>query len=51
MKVSVKFDHGAVHVSDWKRSNASDESVLGAEGVYFRDPDGSLLEFTSYHNA
>jgi catechol 2,3-dioxygenase-like lactoylglutathione lyase family enzyme len=33
----VSFDHCVIHVSDWERSNA-----------FYRDPDGSLLEFISY---
>ena len=33
MTVQVKFDHCVVHVTDWARSNAFYEKVLGAEVV------------------
>jgi catechol 2,3-dioxygenase-like lactoylglutathione lyase family enzyme len=33
----LELDHVVIKVSDWDRANA-----------FFRDPDGSLLEFISY---
>jgi catechol 2,3-dioxygenase-like lactoylglutathione lyase family enzyme len=62
--MAPRLDHAVIHVSDWARSNAFYRDLLGAEveegpvarqgaqgdgtSVYFRDPDGSLLEFISY---
>jgi catechol 2,3-dioxygenase-like lactoylglutathione lyase family enzyme len=60
--VQTRLDHVVIHVSDWQRSNAfyRDEQLnvhgpvtrYGGRGkgtsVYFRDPDGSLLELISY---
>jgi catechol 2,3-dioxygenase-like lactoylglutathione lyase family enzyme len=58
-----RLDHAVIHVSDWAgavehlgRHGIEVEEGPGArqgargEGisVYFRDPDGSLLEFISY---
>jgi catechol 2,3-dioxygenase-like lactoylglutathione lyase family enzyme len=60
---ALGFDHCVIAVSDWDRSNAFYRNVLGAEippqerdagargtstHVYFRDPDGSLLELVAY---
>jgi hypothetical protein len=40
----VKIDHCVIHVADWDRSSAKGPGT----SVYFRDPDGSLMEFMSY---
>jgi catechol 2,3-dioxygenase-like lactoylglutathione lyase family enzyme len=60
------IDHCVIAVSDWERSNAFYREVIGAQviqrgpgfgaagagaSVYFRDPDGSLMEFISYERA
>ena len=47
MSIPTRLDHCVIHVTDWERSNAFYTTVLGAS-VYFRDPDGSLMEFMSY---
>lgn len=33
MALPIKFDHCVIHVSDWERSNAFYQAVLGAELV------------------
>jgi catechol 2,3-dioxygenase-like lactoylglutathione lyase family enzyme len=59
MRGKMRLDHCVIHVADWERSNAFYRDVIGAElvrhgargaggSVYFRDPDGSLMEFIAY---
>jgi catechol 2,3-dioxygenase-like lactoylglutathione lyase family enzyme len=43
MEVRVTLDHCVVHVSDWERSNAFYQNVLGAELV--RRPKGFAYRF------
>jgi catechol 2,3-dioxygenase-like lactoylglutathione lyase family enzyme len=58
----VTLDQRVIAVSDWERSSISSGSASPSRrgphsaefprgrvtSVYFRDPDGSLLEFISY---
>ena len=44
--VRIRLDHVVIHVEDGPGTSycGRDEGTI----VYFRDPDGSLLEFISY---
>jgi hypothetical protein len=46
----VQLDHCIIAVSDGSGRNAVDRQGAGDRGrsVYFRDPDGSLLELISH---
>ena len=57
---NIRFDHCVIHGGQQLNLSAHGIEVelgpvtregAGGEGtsVYFRDPDGSLLEFISYH--
>lgn len=59
---AFRLDHSVIAVSDWDSANRFYVDVetgpvprFGSRGegvsVYFRDPDGSLLEFISYDEA